>query len=228
MPKIHRFYVGEDIKLKRDFWVHDQALIWQWNRVLRFKVGDVVGLFDYSRTDRLYKIKAISKTEAHLILVTEKQPNLPGKNIYLFWSLLKKDNNELILQKATELGVSNFVPIITQRTIKKDYNTERARKIVIEASEQCGRSDVPHVRDAVHLQKALEEYKDKITIYIAQHGHDQPESTDDKLGVLIGPEGGWTDDELEYFKKNNYPHLGLSEFTLRGETAAIVAVSKLL
>ena len=228
MGKVHRFFVGDEIKLKKDFWLHDEAMLWQWNKVLRFKEGDKIIMFDGDQTDRMYRIDKLKKTEAHLVMVTELERVLPKKNVYLFWSLLKRDNNEHILQKATELGVSNFVPLITDRTIKKDFNIERARKIVKEASEQCGRSNIPHIREAVHIAKALEEYKDKLTIYVCQHGHNKPEIKEDKLGLLIGPEGGWTPDELRFFEDAGYDHIGLSDFVLRGETAAIVAVSKVL
>lgn len=223
--KIHRFYIGEEIKLKQDFWLHTPELIWQWNKVLRFREGQNLVLFDGIKTDRLYKLERLKPNEAHLVLVTELERKIPSRHTVIFWSLLKRDNNELIIQKGTELGVSTFVPLITDRTIKKDFNTERARKIIIEASEQCGRSDIPHVRDPIHLKKALEEYKDKIKIYICHQGEKTDKLTDQKVGFVIGPEGGWSDDELAYFSVNNFDHVSLSELTLRAETAVIIASS---
>ena len=226
--RTHRFYTGSDLKLKKDFWLHDEALLWQWNKVLRFREGQEVLLFDGLQTDRLYKIIKLDKTEAHLQMITEIERSIPGRHIYLFWSLLKKDNNEVILQKATELGATNFVPIITERTIKKEFNIERANRIVKEASEQCGRSDIPHVREPVHILKALEEYQDKLPLYICQQGRAEASDLPDRLGVIIGPEGGWSNEELEFFANKKYEHISLSEFTLRAETAALIAVSKLL
>lgn len=226
--RVHRFYTSPDLKLKKDFWLHDEALLWQWTKVLRFREGQEVILFDGLQTDRLYKIEKLDKTEAHLQMVTELSRNLPIRHVYLFWSLLKKDNNEVILQKATELGVTNFVPLITDRTIKKEFNIERAYRIVQEASEQCGRSDIPHVREPVHILKALEEYQDKLPLYVCQQGHEDVSDLPDRLGVIVGPEGGWSSDELEFFAGKKYEHIALSDFTLRAETAAIIAVSKLL
>lgn len=228
MSKVHRFFVGEDIKLKKDFWLHDSALLWQWSKVLRFQEGQELILFDGVQTDRLYRLEALKKTEAHLAMVTELDRNLPGRHVYLFWSLLKKDNNEHIIQKATELGVSNFVPLITDRTIKKDFNIERARRIAQEASEQCGRSNIPHVREPVHLQKALDEYKGKLQLFICHQGSERTEQLQDKIGLVIGPEGGWSDSELAYFAESDFSHIALSQFTLRAETAAIIAASKVL
>lgn len=228
--RVHRFYTGEELKLKNDFWLHDEAMLWQWNKVLRFRVGQEVILFDGLQTDRLYKIVQLEKTEAHLQMVTELDRVLPARNVYLFWSLLKSDNNEHILQKCTELGVSNFVPLITDRTIKKDFNIERARKIVQEAAEQCGRSNIPHVREPVHIEKALEEYRDHLTLFVAHKGHKHSEQLrdDQKYGVLIGPEGGWSEKEQEIFAREDYLGIDLGDFTLRAETAAVVATAKLI
>lgn len=228
MSKIHRFYVGDTIELKKDFWLHDQALLWQWNKVLRFRDGQELVLFDGIQTDRLYRLIKLDKTEAHLSMVTELERSLPARHVYLFWSLLKKDNNEYIIQKATELGVSNFVPLITDRTVKKDFNIERARRIAIEASEQCGRSNIPNIRDAVHLEKALEEYRGKMELFVCHQGSENVSELPDKVGLVIGPEGGWSDNELTYFTEKDYPNLALSQFVLRAETAAIIAASKVL
>ncbi len=228
--RVHRFFVGEDFKLKQDFWLHDEELLWQWNRVLRFSAGQNVVLFDGVTTDRLYEIVEISKTEAHLKLKTELEQNLPKIHIYLLWSLLKKDNNEHILQKCTELGVSNFVPIISERTIRTNFNIDRAKKIIVEASEQCGRSDIPRVREPMHLTKAIDQYKDKIELIVCDSTseHQPVIELEKEYGLLIGPEGGWSNSEQELFNDNYLAHMQLSNHTLRSETAAIVAVSKLL
>ncbi len=227
--RLHRFYVVPDTKLEKDFWLHDQQLLWQWNKVLRFRPGQEVILFAGQKTERLYKLAEISKTEARLALVTEIKLKLPQRHVYLFWSLLKRENNEYIIQKCTELGVSNFVPILSERTIKKDFNPERAKRIAIEASEQCGRGSVPVVREPLHLEKALEQYKEKLELYVCQQGGNPIPSIEGKsAGLLIGPEGGWSESEQKMFSSSGLTSLGLGDFTLRAETAAIVASSKLL
>jgi 16S rRNA (uracil1498-N3)-methyltransferase len=226
--RVHRFYTGPDLQLKQDFWLHDEAMLWQWNKVLRFREGQEVILFDGQQIDRLYKIAAMAKTEAHLQMVTELERQLPKKHIYLFWSLLKKDNNDHVLQKCTELGVTNFIPIISERSIRTGFNMDRAQKIIIEASEQCGRSDIPHVREPIHLEKALDEYKDKIPLYVCEQGTESPQISDKKLGLLVGPEGGWSDNELNVFKDRGLGHIAISDHTLRAETACIVVASRLL
>lgn len=227
--RLHRFYVGGDIKLAKDFWLHDEKLLWQWNKVLRFGPNQQVILFDGEKTERLYNVAEISKKEAHLKLITTIAIKKPRRRIYLFWSLLKKENNEYIIQKCTEIGVSNFIPIISERTIKKEFNYERAQKIAIEASEQCGRSSIPDIREPIHLQKAIEEYKGKIKLLACHQGSKSPDRPDEeKVGIFIGPEGGWSNVEQQMFSAANVEGLDLGEFVLRAETAAIVASSKLL
>ncbi len=203
-------------------------MLWQWNKVLRFRPGQQLVLFDGLQTDRLYEIVELKKTEAHLVMQTELDRVLPKKHIYLLWSLLKKDNNDLVLQKCTELGVSNFVPIISERSIRKDFNLDRAKRIIIEAAEQCGRSTIPFIREPVHLQKAMDEYKDKLPIFVAHQGESRDVEVPDICGALIGPEGGWSVTELELFKALELPHMSVSEFTLRAETAAVATTARLL
>ena len=228
--RVHRFYTGQDIKLKKDFWLHDEALLWQWNKVLRFREGQRVILFDGEQTDRLYTIEKLVKNEAHLVMVTELERQLPEKHIYLFWSLLKKDKNDWVLQKCTELGVSNFIPLLSERSIRDNFNLERARKIVLEASEQCGRSNIPVVREPMHIKTAIEEYKDKVSMFVCEQGSKglpklNPEG---RFGIFVGPEGGWSDEEKDFFSSEGLQHLHVSDFTLRAETAAVAATVKLM
>ncbi len=228
--KIHRFYTGGEIELKSDFWVHDEALLWQWNRVLRFKEGREVVLFDGRGEDRLYKIKSISNKEAHLNLITELEPKIPKTHVYLFWSLIKSDKNDLVIQKCTELGVTNFVPIISERSVKTGFNMARAEKIAVEASEQCGRSTIPHIREPIHINELLGEYSEEINLLVCHFGHSDLEEVkkDEKIGIVVGPEGGFTDDEVATLVSGGASILELGQMTLRAETASIVAVSKFL
>ena len=224
----HRFYVPPQIELKHDFWLHDQRLVHQWQRVLRFRPGQEVVLFDGVRTERLYEIQALDEREAHLILRTDFVRQIPATKLYLLWSLLKKDKNDWVLQKATELGVSHFWPILADRSEKTGFNLERAEKILIEAAEQCGRSDIPTVREPMHLTHALAEL-DGTPVFVCEQGGQRPDLIHlEELGLLIGPEGGWSDAERQLFVDADVSHIALGEFTLRAETAAVVAAAQLV
>lgn len=245
--RLHRFYMGSDQQLSEDFWLHEPAILHQWHKVLRFTADAEVVLFDGLGRDRLYRLVEIKPDEAHLHLITEMQPKKPAQNIYLLWSLLKKDKNDWVLQKATELGASHLWPLLADRSEKTGFNLERARKIIIEAVEQCGRSDIPTVREPMHVQTALTELKDKADLYICEQSAEEsaelramssenqatPNSpltthNSEAVGILVGPEGGWSDAEKQLFGDQELQHLNLHDFTLRAETASIAAITKLL
>jgi 16S rRNA (uracil1498-N3)-methyltransferase len=228
--RIHRFYVGAELELTHNFWVHDERLIWQWRKVLRMTPGQELVLFDGIRSDRLYRLVELNEREAHLEYITDFERKLATREVYLFWSLLKKDKNDWVLQKATELGVSHFVPLLADRSEKTGFDIERARKILIEAAEQCGRSDIPSVREPLHVATAIHELHDKAVLYICEQGSEPlaPSNASAAVGILIGPEGGWSDTEKELFVAQDLSHLQLAQFTLRAETAAVAAATKLL
>ncbi len=223
--KLHRFYLN-DTELPHDFWMQDKALFHQWTKVLRFQVDRELVLFNDKREERLYRIVKIGDTAVHLELITELKPNIPKTDLYLCFSLLKKDKNDWVIQKGTELGVSHFVPLICDRTEKTGFDNERAVKIAIEASEQCGRTDIPRIREPLSPQSLIEELPDNVEIYVAEQGSPNVPNTEAKsIAVLIGPEGGWTDEEKLFFGTKNLKHVAISEFTLRAETAAVSAAT---
>lgn len=228
--KIHRFYLPET-ELAQEFWLKDPHLLHQWTKVLRFRPGQEVVLFDGVQHDKLYKIEEITSKEAKLIHVTDYVRKQPSKEIYLFWSLLKKDKNDWVLQKCTEIGVSHFVPLLAERSEKTGFKLERAQKIIIEAAEQCGRSDIPSLRSPLKVAKAIEQYAEKTELYICEQSSQLPSTTyqiPNTVGVLVGPEGGWSDSEKQMFKEQQLKHLNLHDFTLRAETACLAVVYKLI
>lgn len=232
--KLHRFYITNlhnrfgEINIDEEIWIHDPQVLNQWLRVLRYRVGDELIIFNDDE-ERLYKIEVIERDSVKLNLVTQLKRQIPERKIYLFWSLLKKDKNDWVLQKCTELGVHKFIPIIAHRSEKNDLNLDRAKKILIEASEQCGRSDIPDIREPISLNAAILEYSEKMDLYVAELGHHDKEiEKAESMGIFIGPEGGWDQPELELFDQAKIARINLSRFTLRAETACIIGSQKLI
>ncbi|PID31815.1 16S rRNA methyltransferase [Candidatus Saccharibacteria bacterium] len=225
--RLHRFYVGEALQLKHDFWLHDDRFLWQWRKVLRMQAGQEVVLFDGQCEDRLYRILELKDNEAHLQLVTEMHRQVPARDVYLLWSLLKKDKNDWVLQKATELGAGHLIPLVAERSEKLGFDADRARRIVVEAAEQCGRSDIPSIREPITPEAALRELSSVAQIYVCEQGSEPvPNAAPDAaVALLVGPEGGWSDAERQLFVDAGLPHVDLGQFTLRGETAAVVATA---
>lgn len=230
--RLHRFYLAPDqAELKESIWLQSPSLRNQWLKVFRYRVGDEVVLFDGIATDRLYKIAEIADDAIHVQMVTEFERKLPKRHIYLFWSLLKKDKNEWVVQKCTELGVTNFVPLVAERSEKTGFNLERAEKIAIEAAEQCGRSDIPHIREPLRLEQALNEYGEKLKIIYAEEtavANGLPAYSDEPVGVFIGPEGGWTQEEIAQFTGRGSIGMKMGDLTLRAETAAVASITKVM
>lgn len=229
--RLHRFYVNPEIQeLTHVFWLKDKNIRHQWLKVFRYDMGAEVVLFDGIH-EKQYVISDIAEDAIKVTFITEREAQrsvTSGKKVLLF-SLLKKDNNELIIQKCTELGITHFVPMITDRTIVREIDEERMSKIAIEAAEQCGRTDVPVILEACSLSLALQKHIHDITLYYAEKTVKQSTTREvtinhSGIGVCVGPEGGWTKDEIVLLSKTAEP-LMLSMFTLRAETAAIVAAS---
>lgn len=229
--KLHRFY-AENVDLTQDLVINDKQYTHQWTKVLRFRVGREISLFNDTGVEYGYKITMIDKFGVRLDRLAEVEPQHPKHELHLCFSLLKKDKNDWILQKATELGVSHFMPLLCERTEKTGFDAERARKIVIEAAEQCGRVDIPRIYEPITPEKLIHELSGGVELFVAEQGSPLQSSilnpqSQESIGILVGPEGGWTDQEKRLFVDKQLKHLALSEFTLRAETAAITATALL-
>lgn len=232
---IHRFYVGDTrdksgtLDLNEHVWVNDAGLVNQVLRVLRMRAGDEIVLFNGLGKERLYKIQEVEDKAFHLFHVTDIEPKYPKRKVVLAFSLLKKDKNEWVLQKATELGVTHFLPMLSERTEKTGFDIERAHKIVIEAAEQCGRHTIPEVNEPQTLASVIGENIDHMILCVADMAGEQYQDAGAaEVLVLVGPEGGWSDKERVLFAEKKIPHIALGDFILRAETACIAAVQLLI
>lgn len=227
--RLHRFYVsqplGEDVVIK------DVSVINQWSKVFRYKEGDFVILFNGDSSEYYFCIRSLKNKECTLKLEKTIPSFIPTKKINLYLSVIKKDNFELVVQKATELGVHAIIPILGDHSEKKGLNEERLRKIAIEASEQCGRGDIPHLYPITTLKEALESNLSEANSLVLQMGGlsfsdkklEDILKNSSAINVFIGPEGGWSENEIETFKNKGLTFVSLGETVLRAETAAITA-----
>lgn len=228
--KLHRFFIEEKIEDRDKLIITYKPLINQIKNVFRFTKGDKLIIFDNSGYDFLFQIDECERENVSLGLIGKDKNNvLPKREIYLFASLVKKDNFEWIAQKATELGVSHIIPIFSERSEKKNLNTERIKKIIIEASEQSGRGMLPILCPITELKSALNDYTQIKSIswdpsaikFVSQ-------DIVDCVGVYIGPEGGWSSKELELFNEYKVNVRSLGPQVLRSETAVVAIISQLV
>lgn len=220
--RLHRFYTKKEIDLGREISVDEADLVNQIRNVFRMGKKDQVILFNGDGLEYVSEIISLNKKEISFKFLEKKSSIIQEKKITLFQALIKKDNFELILQKCTEIGVSNFVPVLCERSEKKNFNIERAEKILKEASEQSGRGDIPKI---LPLVKFTDLPFDEIPIFTADFGGEETKKINfpNKCGILIGPEGGFSEEERKFLKEKKVKFISLGETVLRAETAAIVA-----
>src|SRR3989304_9382277 len=227
--RLHRFFVKEKIPKAGEFVVTNETLLNQWRNVLRMEEGDKAILFDGDGYESLCEVVSltgkIAKKNALLKVLETKRGLVPARDVTLYVALIKKDNFEFVLEKATELGVSHIVPVKANRSEKKDVNYERAQKILREASEQSGRATVPTINEIIFVEKIPND-----VIVFDPRGEISAreffaKNTTTPISVCIGPEGGFTDTEIDLFHAHNITVVTTGAQILRAETAAIVALA---
>ena len=224
--KLHRFIGNFDLS-KKEMSINDTDFINQAKNVLRLKIGDKLILCDGNLKEAVAEIVNLNKEFAELkILETYKNKNEPEKNVILYCSILKKENFELAVQKAVEVGVKEIVPIITTRTVKLGLNKDRLEKIIKEAAEQSGRGFLPVLGEPINFDEALKSAKENGLNLFFQAGYPplgHSMSKFEKIGIFVGPEGGWTEGEIKIAQSNGFTIVGLGKTILRAETAAAIA-----
>lgn len=215
-------------------------------RVMRMNIGDKVICNDPTGQSAKCQIKEIDQTEVKLAVLKDldESTELPV-DVTIAQGLPKRDKLELVLQKGTELGATKFIPFQAARSVVK-WNQKRAksrlkrfRKIVKEASEQSHRQKLPIVEEPQTINALIEtsvDYDVKIVAYEEEaktktssslHDAIQSLQENEKLFVCIGPEGGFTKEEIELLKENDFQTVRLGPRILRTETAALYVLASL-
>lgn len=200
--------------------------------VLRMKIGDFLSVFDGKSGEYEAKIVEITKKKCVLNIGKKVREFRPSPDIWLLFAPLKKDCTDMVIQKATELGVRKIIPIITQRTNSEKVRLERFKAQSIEAAEQCRRTDVPEISAPQKLENVLENWpNDRTLFFLNERGsgtnilHKMHEFSG-PAAILIGPEGGFDEDEIKKVLENQKVcDIFLGNRILRAETAVIAALS---
>lgn len=232
--RLHRFYLETKIDAGLGELLIGAEVSRQIRKVFRLTKGDRVILFDGAKVDYISEIVDITADDLKLkILSQSPSAFIPAKNITLYASIIKKDHFELVVEKATELGVTKINPILSARSEKKGLNMTRLKKIAVEAAEQSGRGDIPHISDIVSLEealhtKSLDANTNKIMFHTNVPKFDFSKYAElQNIDIFIGPEGGWTEEEVSLARECGVEVAGLGEGILRAETATIAALSAL-
>ena len=225
MKKIHRFFY--DFKIVDNVInINDLEIVNQIKNVLKLKISEKLILF-FDNKEVLCSVDSINKKFINCNVLKENNKSiLSENNIILYCAILKKNNFELIVQKASEIGISKIVPILTERTIKTNLNFDRLNKIAKEACEQAERSNVIVVSDVMKFKDCLNINSDLNFLFDFsgdEFNNFKINKKNKSVSLFIGPEGGFTDNEVKLAKNNDFIIARLGKNVLRGETAAIIA-----
>ena len=221
-----RLFVPDSLSANQPVFLSESHLHYL-RHVMRRQVGDPVLLFNGRDGEWQSTLQKLDKKSG--VCLPQQQTRiqvLPEKRI-LCPALIKKENMDLILQKATELGVSDIYPLLTERTVVSKLNLERAQSLVIEATEQSERLTVPSIHNPQKIAAVLSQLPQNVTpICLSERGQTTaPLSAGKSYAFFVGPEGGWTPAELTFFEQNQVLFWHLGTTILRAETASIAALS---
>ena len=200
-------------------------------QVMRVKPGDAVILCDNESGEWAARVESVAKRHVDLVIVERLRVREAVPDLWLVIAPVKKPNFDLVLEKATELGVDRIVPVLTRRSVVDKVNAERARTILSEAAEQCARTALPSLTDLVPLAKLLATWPEERTLFMADELGGEPAAqafaaAGAPAAILIGPEGGFDEAERQTIRALPQARaITLGPRILRAETAAIAATS---
>ena len=205
--------------------------------VLRAQAGQLYELSDGARVC-LGRIEKVGRDGVEFALLEELPANDPALRTTLLLSVVKFDSFEWAIEKATELGVSDIVPVAAARSEKGlvaavEKRSERWRKIVLEAAQQSRRVRLPVLRPVVKPEPAFAAREDRLGIFLSERAEAPAlrvalrDRTASQAVLAIGPEGGWTDEERDAALKAGFQEASLGRLILRTETAVIAALASL-
>lgn len=231
---MNRFFFKTTIEDPHNIVITNKEAIKKITKVLRLQVNDVFVVFDNSGEEYKVRIQEIKSKQVSCVLVRrlDIDRELPVE-INLYQSLLKKDKLEWLCQKVTEIGVKRIIPVISENCVVKELNPSkdnRYKKIIEEATIQSGGKIPPKFEPAVRFENAIknlhprdlnlichEQEKDNSLIDVLQRNSGRT------INLFIGPEGGFSQFELDLARQHSVQIISLGKKILRAETAAIVA-----
>ncbi len=206
-------------------------------RSLRARVGENLLLIDENQIQYETLISEINSKE----IFCEVQKSYPSKrdlefDLFLAQSPLRSDAQITVMEKATELGVRAVYPVFTDNCALKVNKQEKWQKVMNEASKQCERAKIPTCFESTTFEELQKKDFDKVIVFaersteksLKQYLSENPTKKGDKILVIIGPEGGFSQKEFDYFRSKNLPLISLGDLILKAETAVIVALGDII
>ena len=200
--------------------------------VMRLKIGDKLSIFN-TLGEWSAPIESYEKNGAKIKIMEKVRDKDNEKNIWLAFSPIKQNPLNFVMQKGTELGVQKFTPVLSDRTIVREINIERVKKIIVEASEQCNRISVPEINKPVFLKNFLLTFPKNGCLIFCDINSNQnnlknifEKKVDGPMCILIGPEGDFSENERKMIIDHNQTYsISLAKNILKAETAALSAIT---
>ena len=200
--------------------------------VMRLKKGDKLSIFN-TLGEWNAVIESYEKKGVKIKIIDKTRDKSNEKNIWLAFSPIKQNPLNFVIQKGTELGVQRFIPIISERTIVREINIGRIKKIIIEASEQSNRISVPEINKPELLKNFLSQFPKNGSLIFCDINSNQnslknilTKIADGPICILIGPEGDFSENERKMIIDLNQTHsISLAKNILKAETAALSAIT---
>lgn len=239
---MHKFFVP------KEYFENDKVIIKgddvnHITKVLRMHINDIIKVNDNDGNDYICTILSIDKKNV-ICSIDEKikSTSEPSTRVYLYQGLPKSTKMDIIIQKCTEIGVYSIIPVLTERvvvkTIENDINNKLSRwqRIAEEAAKQSNRGIVPKIGNAIDFKEAINQMKSYEASIIPYEMEKEKNlkglfinnSNIKSLGIFIGPEGGFSKEEIEYAKDNGIISITLGPRILRTETAGLTCLAIVL
>ncbi len=239
-----RFFVDKKNIREDRIYITDKDDIKHLSKVVRHRIGDIVEISDNCETEYEIELDDMSlDSVSGRIISQNKFEREPFLRVTLYQGIPKQGKMELIIQKTTELGIDTVIPVFTQHTVVQDRGnfdkkTERWQKIADEASKQCRRGIIPIVEPAVSFDKALELmsendlnifcYEDERKTTLKQILRSSEALACKKVGLIIGPEGGFSESEFKMATEAGALSASLGKTVLRVETASVASMAMIM
>lgn len=210
------------------------------SKVARIRLKEKVWLFDEQGTNYLARVEEITKERTRLEIIERQVTPEPRVKITLAQALIKSKKMNSILQKATELGVTTIIPVITARTVvsmeeRAEKKLERWKKIIMAAAKQSKVNFLPSISSPLKLEKLVEERHEARKLVLSEYRGKylrdilvrdsgpaaEREGLPSSVIILVGPEGGWTSEEEKFILDHGYEAVSLGKQVLRAETASL-------
>lgn len=231
------FFINSNDKTDNKIVISDVDNYRHIARSLRARCGEKLLLIDENQIQYETKISEINSKE----VVCEIEESYLSKrdlefDLYLAQSPLRSDAQLTVMEKATELGVRGVYPVFTDNCALKVNKQEKWQKVMFEASKQCERAKIPTCFAPTTFEELLQKDFDKIIVLaersteksLKQYLSENPTQKGEKILAIIGPEGGFSQKEFDYFRSKNLPLISLGDLILKAETAVIVTLGDIV